>query len=191
LRLIRSEKMKSHTKNIFTILIATSLLIPFQGCATMKNTKIPESFSELGYCSKCKKVMALDGISDNTACACPTCDAGFVVKDAKYSFKRRCADLRNQKTAGGVLTVAMMGASLAGAMFGVPLPPPPVSEDTFRPYEMPQVVTCKKASPVEAPAGLIPASELEPHGAIKIPVYEEAEPEEVDVVNSDAPPPEE
>ena len=168
-----------------------SLLIPFQGCATIKNTKIPESFSELGYCLNCKRVMALDGLSDGMECFCPNCDTNFFVKEAKYRFKRRCADLKNQKTAGGVLTVTMVAASVAGAMFGVPIPPPPVSEETFKPYEMPQVVTCKRASPVDAPAGQNPVSELEPHGEIKAPVYEEAEPEEVDVVNSDAPLPEE
>lgn len=181
---------KIFENNIFRVLVSAAIIISSHGCATLKNTKIPESFSELGYCRNCKRVMALDGLSEGTKCFCPNCDTEFVVKDAKYRLKRRCADLKNQKTAGGVLTVAMMGASVAGAVFGIPIPPPPVCEDTFRPYEMPEVVTCKKASPVDQPAYPIPPAELRPHGAVNIPSAGEAEPEEVTVENSDAPQPE-
>ena len=181
---------KTFENNIFRVLVSAAIIISSHGCATLKNTKIPESFSELGYCRNCKRVMALEGLAESTECFCPNCDAEFVVKDAKYRFKRRCADLKNQKTAGSVLTVAMMGASVAGAVFGVPIPPPPVSEDTFRPYEMPQVVTCKKASPVDPPVPQTPAPELRPHGVIGMPTDEASEPEEVLIENSDDPPPE-
>jgi len=174
--------MELFLRAIAIFAIVAAIGVSSCGCATMKNTKIPESFSELGYCSGCKRVMALDGISDNTACLCPNCDEEFVAKDAKYKFKRRCADLKNQKTAGGVLTAAMMAASVAGVMFGVPIPPPPVSEETFKPYELPQVVTCKKASPLDQ-ALIQPASpELVPHGGIKAPAEED---EDLNVENDD------
>lgn len=146
---------------MLAIIIITNFFISSSGCATVKNTRIPESFTDIGYCRNCKRVMALDGLSDDTLCACPNCDMNLVVKDAKYRFKRRCADLKNQKTAGSVLTAAMMAASVAGAVFGVPIPPPPVSDDTFTPYEMPQVVTCRKASPAGIPAGQTPVPALE------------------------------
>lgn len=130
-------------------LLIAALLAPCSGCATVRNTKIPQAFVDLGYCVNCKKVMALDGISDNTVCTCPSCGVRVIAKDAKHNFRRRCADLKNGKTAIGVLSAGALAASIAGAVFGIPIPPPPISEETFTPYEMPMIVTCKKAVPVE------------------------------------------
>ena len=68
-----------------------SLLIPAHGCATLKNTKVPKAFKEVGICGHCKKLIALDGLADDESAICPECGAPFIVKDARLAFKRSIA----------------------------------------------------------------------------------------------------
>lgn len=131
----------------FAIIIAVAIALSNQGCATVRNTKIPAAYSEVGLCAKCKRLVAFDGLSDGMRCDCPNCGTPLTVRDAKENFKRRCADLKNRKTALSCLAVGMTAASIAGAIYGIPIPPAPVDEDTFRPYELPMALKCRQAVP--------------------------------------------
>ena len=106
---------------------------------------MPESFSSLGSCGKCKSAIALDGLSDSDVVVCPECGAELTVESAKYRFKRKYVDRKNLKVASGVFQVALLAASIAGAMYGIVIPPPPISEDTFTPYRLPLMISCRKA----------------------------------------------
>ena len=143
---------------ILAVMITAVVVMECLGCATLRNTKIPEAFREVGLCAGCKRLMALDGLSDGMTCECPNCGRPFVVADVKTAFKRRCADLKNRKTAMSCLAVGMTAASIAGAIYGIPIPPAPVDEETFRPYELPMLIECRQASP----AGPQPAEPAEP-----------------------------
>ena len=79
--------------------LAAAIAVSAPGCATMRNTKIPQAYSDVGYCPKCRQVMALDGIGPNASCSCPTCGNTFTAGYAKTSFKKRYADKKNQKIA--------------------------------------------------------------------------------------------
>lgn len=145
-------------KNMLSWILVVAML-PLGGCATMKNTKIPAAYNEVGYCKGCKRLMALDGLQDAATCSCPNCGREFVAGKAKADFKKKCVDKKNMKAAVGCLSAAMVAASIAGSIYGIPIPPPPVSEETFAPYELPMVIECKQAAPVGA--GQAPSQEPE------------------------------
>ncbi len=147
-------------KKLVSVGLILALLLPSQGCATLKNTKVPQAFTDVGVCSQCKKYIALDGLSDDESAVCPECDATFRVKDARLGFKRLIISRKNQKTAQGVLTVTWMAATFAAAFYGIPLPPPPITEDTFSPYRAPFRIRCKKA----VKAGEMPLSYTDAEG---------------------------
>ena len=136
---------------MMAVLMVAALLAPCQGCATVRNTRVPEAYSEVGLCGKCKRLMALDGIADTAACACPNCGAPIQAGQAKYNFRRKCADKKNLKSAISCLSVAMLAGSIAGSIYGIPIPPPPMDANTFTPYELPPSLRCRQAVPADAP----------------------------------------
>jgi hypothetical protein len=146
--------MRKVVAAILAILIACGSL----GCATTKNTAMPVSFREVGYCGKCNSALALDGLSEEQVIACPNCGVISSVADAKYKFKRKYIDKKNTKTAKAFLTVALVAAAVAGAIYGIPVPLPPIDSETFTPYRLPVAITCRKAS--------FPANEINNYGAI-------------------------
>jgi len=134
-------------KNFISLVTLISFLASVSGCATLKNTKVPTSFNEVGICRHCKNAIALDGLQDDETAICPECGLAMGVKRAKYEFKRGYVDRRNQKTAYGVLTVTLFLASIAGAVYGIPIPVPPIEPDTFTPYKLPIGIRCRQAKP--------------------------------------------
>lgn len=136
-------------KRLVSIGLIVSLLTSAQGCATLKNTKVPQGFADVGVCSQCKKYIALDGLSDNEKAMCPECDATFRVGEARLGFKKLIVSRKNRKTAQGAFTVTWMAATFAAAMYGIPLPPPPITEDTFSPYRAPFRIKCRRAVKVQ------------------------------------------
>jgi len=133
-------------KKVVSCILISALLAASQGCATLKNTKVPQAFADVGVCSQCKKYVALDGLYDEENAVCPECDATFRVKDARLGFNKMIVSRKNQKTAEGVLTVTWMAATFAAAFYGIPLPPPPITEDTFSPYRAPFKIRCRRAA---------------------------------------------
>lgn len=127
------------------MIVAT--LISASGCATLKNTKVPGSFSEVGICRHCNNAIALDGMKDEDIVICPECKLATSVKDAKYRFKRGYVDHRNKKTAYSVLAITLFVASIAGAVYGIPIPALPIEPDTFTPYRLPFGIKCNRANP--------------------------------------------
>lgn len=132
-------------KRFLSIVVITALLIPSQGCATLKNTKIPKAFDDVGVCKQCKKMVALDGLTDDDIAICPECGGRFVVKDARTGFIRKIVERRNRKTAESFLTVMWLATSVAGTLYGIPIPPPPLSEHSFAPYKPPFKIRCRRA----------------------------------------------
>lgn len=130
-------------------LVAAALILaialPAQGCATVKNTKIPASFKDVGVCGNCKKLVAVDGLLESDVAICPECSTKFLVSDARLGFRKKIVGHKNQKSAEGLLTITWMVASVAASMYGIPVPPPPITEDTFAPYKAPLMVKCRKA----------------------------------------------
>lgn len=132
-------------RSLVSSLLIIVLILPASGCATLKNMKIPPQFTELGLCPSCRQVIAADGLSDDEIAVCPECNSTFLVRDAKYRFRKKCVDLKNRKAASGVLAVALLAASVAGAVYGIPVPPPPISEGMFVPYKLPALISCRRA----------------------------------------------
>lgn len=156
--------LRARSRAAAAFLIVT-VMAACPGCATVRSVKIPQAYSEVGLCAKCKHVMALDGLPDSLSCTCPTCGSPVTVQAAKTQFRRACVDRMNRRTAMSCLTVAMMAGSIAGSIYGIPIPPPPMDESTFKPYELPMVIECKQAAPATpgqtAPA-VPPPPQLEP-----------------------------
>lgn len=153
-------------KRIVSLILMAAFISSVSGCATLKNTKVPEEFSDLGICPSCRQVIAVDGFSANEIAVCPECGSDFLVKAAKDLFKKKCVDLKNKKTASSVFMIALMAASIAGAIYGIPIPPPPIDEETFMPFEYPVAIAARMAeqpqlseppSAVETPAIKPPA----------------------------------
>jgi hypothetical protein len=94
---------------------------------------------------------ALDDLADDDTAICPECGAGFTVRKARMEFRKRIVAKRNQKAAQGLLTIAWLAASVAGTLYGIPIPPPPIKEDTFAPYRAPLRITCRRAKKMEPP----------------------------------------
>jgi len=141
-------------KKIVSLILAVAFISSASGCATLKNTKMPEEFSDLGVCPTCKQIIAVDGFSGSEIAVCPECGSDFLVKDSKGVFKKKCVDLKNKKAITGVLAIALMAASIAGAIYGIPIPPPPIDEETFRPFEFPLAISARMAGqpPLSEPA---------------------------------------
>ena len=144
-------------RKLISIALILALLIPAQGCATLKNTKVPKAFNDVGVCKRCEKPVALDGLADSDSAVCPECGARFIVKDARLGFKRKIVSLANKKAAAGFMTVTWLAASVAGMFYGIPIPLPPVSADTFSPYRTPLSISCRKAK--KAPEAILRYSE--------------------------------
>lgn len=133
-------------KKLFSCLLIATLLAATQGCATLKNTKVPQAFADVGICSQCRKYVALDDLSEGEKAVCPECGVTFGVKDARLGFKKAIVSSKNKKAAQGALTITWMAATFAAAFYGIPLPPPPITEDTFSPYRTPLKIRCRKAA---------------------------------------------
>jgi len=132
-------------KKMVSCILIFVILVASHGCATLKNTKVPKAFKDVGVCVHCKKLIALDGLADDDTVICPECDTPFIVKDARTGFKRSIAAQKNRKAAKGFLTAAWMAASVAGMIYGIPIPPPMIDSDTFSPYVAPFSISCRKA----------------------------------------------
>ncbi|MDD5436011.1 MAG: hypothetical protein PHX20_00480 [Candidatus Omnitrophica bacterium] len=87
---------------------------------------------------------------------CPECGAHFIVRGGRTGFKKLIVSRKNQKVAQSLLTVSWLAVSVAGTFYGIPLPPPPISADTFAPYRTPFRIRCLKARKA---ADAIPYSE--------------------------------
>jgi len=143
-----------------------ALILPASGCATLKNAKMPSQFTSLGLCPSCGQVIAVDELSDDEIAVCPECNSTFLVRDAKYHFRKKCVTLKNRKAAADVLTVALILASVAGAIYGIPVPPPPIADDTFIPYKLPALISCRRARKALSDGSEIytPAPDFKPSG---------------------------
>lgn len=127
------------------IVAMLAMLAGAPGCATLKNTKVPQAFDDVGVCKHCNKLVALDGLADEETAICPECGATFTVRDARLGFKRKIVGRRNAKTAQSFLTVTWLAASVAATLYGIPIPPPILNEDSFSPYRAPLRITCRRA----------------------------------------------
>jgi predicted RNA-binding Zn-ribbon protein involved in translation (DUF1610 family) len=136
------------------IALILSLLAPVYGCATLKNTKVPKAFKEVGVCANCRQLIALDELADGDSAVCPECGAWFIVKDAKAGFAKKMVSLKNGKMARSFMAITWLAASIAGIFYGIPIPPPVIDKETFSPYQAPFRISCRRA---------IRASEAAPH----------------------------
>ena len=134
-----------YLKRALSCILILVLLVPVQGCATLKNTKIPKAFKDVGVCANCKKLIALDDLADYDTAICPECGAPFIVRDARLGFKRKIATQKNQKAAKSFLAATWLAASVAGMIYGIPIPPPIINKETFSPYMAPLRISCRKA----------------------------------------------
>ena len=132
-------------KKVISSILIAMLLVTSQGCATLKNTKVPKAFKDVGVCAHCKKLIALDDLADDDTAICPECGAPFIVRDARLGFKRKIATQKNQKSAKNFLTATWLAASVAGMFYGIPIPPPIIKKETFSPYMAPFRISCRKA----------------------------------------------
>jgi len=139
-------------KALVSALVALAFMASISGCATIRNTKVPKAFKDVGICGYCGAPIALDGLADDESAICPECGARIVVGDTRLGFKRDMAARRNARTARSFLTVTWLAAAVAGAVYGIPIPPPPIDEDTFKPYRAPFSIKCRRARRVPAPA---------------------------------------
>ena len=164
--------------------------MPSYGCATVRNTKIPMSFKDVGVCGQCKKAVALDGLLDSNVAICPECGTKFLVSDARLGFRKEIVGRKNQKLLGGLLTVTWLAATVAASFYGIPLPPPPITEDTFAPYKAPFMIRCRMAKIVEETNAYysgnlyVPAKLPNPYESIRPPYSIEINDFDNDVNNS-------
>ena len=132
-------------KRLVSAVLVMALVVSSQGCATVKNTRIPKAFSDVGVCKHCRNTVALDGLADDENVICPECGARFTAGEARLAFRKKIVSRKNQKTARSFLVVTWLAVSVAGAFYGIPLPPPPIDRDVFSPYRTPFSIKCRRA----------------------------------------------
>ena len=70
-------------KRLVSAVLVMALVVSSQGCATVKNTRIPKAFSDVGVCKHCRDTVALDGLADDEDVICPECGAHLKASESE------------------------------------------------------------------------------------------------------------